>query len=122
MAEQESDYTIYDIVYRDGGVSIIVHITSMDKDIYVNNSITAFERMTEYEVKRMVGEAVKRYLISEQRATTTTKVASGSHIDNMRSALVGKHTLEGDRETKVNPVKEMKENSASTGNINGGNT
>jgi hypothetical protein len=94
-----ADYTVHDVIYRDGGVSIIVNITALDKDIYVNNSIKSFERMTEYEVMRMIDEVVERYLTSEQLLTTDKESlnekgkARITHADNIKNKIKGNHVL-----------------------------
>lgn len=96
------DYTIEDILYRDGGVSIIVNITKLDKDIYVNNSIEAFNRMNEYEVKRLVEESVKRFLECNALANPPAQLAAAvrTHADEMRDKLKGAHTIDEDKVKK----------------------
>lgn len=98
-----ADYTIEDIVYRDGGVSIIVNITAMDKDIYVNNSVDAFDRMTEYEVQQMVEESVRRFLACYEleHAPAELATAQRTRAQIMKERLKGPHNLK-EREVKDN--------------------
>jgi hypothetical protein len=94
MEVTSEDYEIKDIVYRNGGVSVITYIPSLNKIIYVNNCVDAFERMTEFEIKHMVEESVDKFLHAALRETTGD---TESKVQAMKDKLVGAHTLTKNR-------------------------
>lgn len=83
------DYEIIDIIHREGGVCILIHIPSLDKDISVNSSLASFNAMTEYEINRQIEESVKKFIVPP----TQTMGGEKSKIDTMKEKLVGPRML-----------------------------
>ena len=84
---ETGDYEVKDIVRRNGGVSVIIHLTSLDKDVYMTMSEDSFNKKTEYELKRQIEQVARRYL------ATPPKEGEVDKVEEMKKKFVGPQKL-----------------------------